>query len=67
MLAVLNWGMGLVKLMCCGCAVPGLLIEGEDLNKQNCHVQMESTLASEGDVCMFQWNEDLLPLFLKKH
>lgn len=24
--AVLNWGMGLVKLMCCGCAIPGLLI-----------------------------------------
>lgn len=24
--AVLNWGMGLVKLMCCGWAMPGLLI-----------------------------------------
>lgn len=27
---------------------------------------MESALVAEGDVCMFQWNEDLLPLFLKK-
>ncbi len=24
--AMLNWGMGLVKLMCYGCTIPGLLI-----------------------------------------
>lgn len=26
-LAVLNWGIGLVKLMCCEFLVPGLVIE----------------------------------------